>query len=98
MRPHERIIALASLAALLLAACGAATSPSPQPAPAASAVRASVIPVIVSAEQVVGPNRFLFSFLDPDTNQPTRVGHKQVEGKWVRASKRSGAVLDRPQS
>jgi large subunit ribosomal protein L24 len=36
--------------------------------------------------------------IDPDSNQPTRVAHKQVEGKWVRISKRSGAVLDRPQS
>ena len=30
----------------------------------------TVIPVIVSGQQVVGPNRFLFSFLDPDTNLP----------------------------
>lgn len=30
----------------------------------------TVIPVIVSHQQVVGPNRFLFSFLDPDTNLP----------------------------
>jgi hypothetical protein len=29
-----------------------------------------VIPVIISAQQTVGPNRFLFSFLDPDTNLP----------------------------
>jgi large subunit ribosomal protein L24 len=33
--------------------------------------------------------------IDPDTNQPTRVGHKLVDGKWVRVSKRSGATLDR---
>lgn len=32
--------------------------------------RPSVYPVIVSSEQVVGPNRFLFSFLDPTTNLP----------------------------
>jgi hypothetical protein len=30
----------------------------------------SVIPLIVSTEQVVGPNRFVFSFIDPKTNQP----------------------------
>jgi len=32
--------------------------------------------------------------IDPQTNQPTRVAHKQVEGKWVRVAKRSGAQLD----
>jgi large subunit ribosomal protein L24 len=33
--------------------------------------------------------------IDPETNQPTRVAHKLVNGKWVRVSKRSGATLDR---
>lgn len=35
-----------------------------------SPARPSVIPIIVSSEQAVGPNRFLFSFLDPATNLP----------------------------
>ena len=30
----------------------------------------SVIPVIVTQQSVVGPNRFVFSFLDPQTNLP----------------------------
>jgi large subunit ribosomal protein L24 len=36
--------------------------------------------------------------VDPTTNQPTRVAHKQVEGKWVRVGKASGASLDREES
>jgi len=32
----------------------------------------SVIPVIVTQQSVVGPNRFVFSFLDPQTNPPDR--------------------------
>jgi large subunit ribosomal protein L24 len=35
--------------------------------------------------------------IDPGNNQPTRVQHKQVEGKWVRVGKRSGEPLDRPE-
>lgn len=39
--------------------------------------------------------------LDPKTNRPTRVGRKFVEGakgkpgRWVRVSRKSGAVLDK---
>ncbi|MFT8363519.1 MAG: 50S ribosomal protein L24 [Sporolactobacillus sp.] len=32
--------------------------------------------------------------LDPKTNKPTRVGHKIVDGKKVRVSKKSGEVID----
>jgi hypothetical protein len=49
---------------------GAPVPGSPGTAPAASAPTTSVIPVIVSQQQVVGPNRFVFSFLDPKTNLP----------------------------
>ncbi len=45
-------------------------APSPSAAPSTSAATASVIPVIVSSRQVPGPNRFVFSFLDPKTNLP----------------------------
>jgi large subunit ribosomal protein L24 len=33
--------------------------------------------------------------IDPSNNQPTRVKHKLVEGKWVRVGKNTGATLDR---
>lgn len=33
--------------------------------------------------------------VDPSTGQPTRVGHKFVDGKKVRVAKRSGEILDK---
>src|SRR6478609_9845065 len=51
-------------AVLLLAGCGSGPAPTPSPQPA------GFVPVIVSQEQVVGPNRFLFSLLDAKTNSP----------------------------
>ncbi len=33
--------------------------------------------------------------VDPTTNLPTRIKHKQVEGKWVRVGAKSGETLDR---
>lgn len=61
-----RLLTLAAVAAALLAACasGGASPPSSSPS------RTSVLPVIISSELVVGPNRFLFSFIDPVTNAP----------------------------
>jgi hypothetical protein len=73
MRRTPLLLALA--ASLLVAACGSSTrgtaAPSiAGPSPSASAASASVIPVIVSSRQVPGPNRFVFSFLDPEKNVP----------------------------
>lgn len=68
------------LLAALLAACsgvGSSTPPggaSPGPSgPAGSGStggKPSVLPVIVSSQQVVGPNRFVFSFIDAASNAP----------------------------
>lgn len=33
--------------------------------------------------------------VDPTTGEPTRVGHKEVDGKKVRVSKKTGEVLDK---
>ena len=33
--------------------------------------------------------------VDPKTNEPTRIGHKEVDGKKVRFAKKSGTVLDK---
>ncbi len=67
------IVLTLSLAALV-AACGGSAAPASgdaaSPAPSDAGTAASVIPVIVSSRQVVGPNRFVFSFLDPETNLP----------------------------
>jgi hypothetical protein len=72
MRRSPLVLAVA--ATLLVAACGATPPSAPAPSSAPSALAgqstASVIPVIVSSRQVPGPNRFVFSFLDPDTNRP----------------------------
>jgi hypothetical protein len=58
------------LAVAVVVALGVAGCASTGPTPAASAGAPSVIPLIVSTEQVVGPNRFVFSFIDPKTNAP----------------------------
>ena len=70
-----RAVVLATLVAVVIAACGGGSGQSADPAsgaPSASSgpSTASVIPLIVSSQQVVGENRFVFSFLDPATNLP----------------------------
>jgi hypothetical protein len=72
--PALLVVSLAGL----VAACGGggrveSTAGVSSPAiavPSDGGQQASVIPVIVSSRQVVGPNRFVFSFLDPVTNLP----------------------------
>jgi hypothetical protein len=62
---------LVALIVLLAAvAVGCASSTGTAPSASTSAGKPSVIPVIVSSQQAVGPNRFVFSFLDPKTNLP----------------------------
>lgn len=31
--------------------------------------------------------------IDPKTNKPTRVGKKEIDGKWVRITKKSDSIL-----
>ncbi len=59
-----------AFAILLVAVAAAACSASAAPSSSTGAGAPSVIPLIVSTEQVVGPNRFVFSFIDPKTNLP----------------------------
>lgn len=33
--------------------------------------------------------------VDPKTNQPTRVGYRLEDGRWVRVAKKSGEPLDK---
>ena len=76
-------LVLVAILSVGVAACGnpvlagPSTSPgTPNVAPTAAAGASTgtggptVIPVIISGQQVVGTNRFLFSFLDPETNLP----------------------------
>jgi hypothetical protein len=44
---------------------------------------ASVIPVIVSSRQVPGPNRFVFSFLDPKTNTPAASPDRKASVSFI---------------
>jgi len=82
-RMRRLIPILVGLLAIVVAACGATGSSAPSPAPvvaigpaaaspgaSAGTGSPSVIPVIVTQQSVVGPNRFVFSFLDPQTNLP----------------------------
>ena len=60
----------AVLVAIVAGACSTPASPMGTAVPSTAAGSPSVIPLIVSTEQVVGPNRFVFSFIDPKTNLP----------------------------
>ncbi|MEI7744460.1 MAG: hypothetical protein WCK58_12030 [Chloroflexota bacterium] len=79
--PRTAPAALLLAASLALAACtGTSTvvapawtvapSLAPGATPAPTAKSASVVPVIISSNKVVGANRFVFSFLDAKTNLP----------------------------
>lgn len=72
MRRSPALLALVAACAALVAAC----APSPTPSPSAAA-GPSVIPVIIG-DQVQGPYRFVFSFLDATTNQPAASPDRQV--------------------
>jgi hypothetical protein len=74
MHPRTRLIGLVAAAILLVAACGpssglpaATTAPSTSPSAGAAA---GVLPLIISREIVVGPNRIVFSFLDAKGTTP----------------------------
>ena len=77
--------------AILAGACsspqgGGATGPSASPAgssPSAGASPATVVPVIISSQQVVGRNRFVFSFLDAKTNLPAAGPDRQASVAFV---------------
>ena len=66
-RPMRRLAALSTLSVILLAACSGSGAATPS---ASAAGQASVVPIIVNAQEVVGSNRFLFSFLDASGNLP----------------------------
>lgn len=75
LRPALAGVLVALLVALLAAACanpgsGPGASASPSSPAGVGAGGASVIPLIVSTQQAVGPNRFVFGFLDAATNLP----------------------------
>lgn len=81
LRSRSPLAVLALAVTLIGAACtgtstvvapdwSVAPSNAPGATPAPTARSASVVPVIISSQQVKGANRFVFSFLDAKTNQP----------------------------
>ena len=82
------VAAFAVLLVAVTAACAPATPTPPasaasSPASSASAGKPSVIPVIVSTQQAVGPNRFVFSFIDPKTNLPAASPDRTVSVAFI---------------
>ena len=81
-------LVLVLLAGLLVGACDASLAGRGGSATAASSgpsanTSASVIPVIVSSRQVPGANRFVFSFLDPKTNEPAGSPERKASVAFV---------------
>ena len=82
------VAACAVLLVAVVAACAPATPTPPasgpsSPSSSASAGKPSVIPVIVSTQQAVGPNRFVFSFIDPKTNLPAASPDRTVSVAFI---------------
>ncbi|MFT8459689.1 MAG: 50S ribosomal protein L24 [Liquorilactobacillus ghanensis] len=48
---------------------------------------------IVEVEAAIDASNVML--LDPSNDQPTRIGHKVVDGKKVRFAKKSGEVIDK---
>jgi len=89
--PTRAVALLVASVALLAAAC----SPAPTPSPSSStAAGPSVIPVIIG-DQVKGPYRFIFSFLDAATNQPAAAPDRKVSVAFL-APGASGDVQANP--
>jgi hypothetical protein len=86
---RRRLLALIPLV-LVLSACTAAGAPSPSASPSP---QYSVLPVIISQEQVVGTDRFVFSFLDPASNAPAASPTRTASVKaWPESKGPSAAV------
>ncbi len=80
LRFRVRTLSLAIVAvALVAAACGSAATPTPAPSTAA---QPSVIPVIIG-DQVKGPFRFVFSFIDSATNAPAAAPDRKTQVAFI---------------
>jgi hypothetical protein len=91
---RSRIIGGLVTVAVLVAACGGAGSSAPSPTAAGSSGGPSVIPLIVSVEQAVGPNRLLFSLIDPDSNTPVAAPDRPVSVAFTDPDGATGPAED----
>lgn len=75
MTPRPLLAPFAAALAIVLAACGSTVTPTRTPAgssepPATGSGALSVLPVQVSGELAIGPNRIVFSLVDPTGQKP----------------------------
>lgn len=70
------------LVALVVAACGSG-APAATPSPVPTAGEATLYPLIVSSQQVVGENRFLFALLTRDGNRPVSAPDRTASVAFV---------------
>lgn len=86
----RRVLAFLVPLLLVVSACSAAGAAAPS---ASASPQYSVLPVIISQEQVVGTDRFVFSFLDPATNKPAADATRTASVRaWPDAKGPSAAV------
>ena len=90
---RSRILGGLVAVALVVAACGGSAAPNGS-GPEPSAGRPSVIPVIVTVEQIVGPNRLLFSLRDPGTKEPVARPDRPVSVAFTDPAGVAGAAMD----
>jgi hypothetical protein len=96
LRSHLAVPVIVLTAAFVAVGCttgsnatpgGNASQPSPGDTPVvlggSPSAEPSVLPVIVSSQQVVGQNRFVFSFLDPATNAPAATPDRTASVAFV---------------
>jgi hypothetical protein len=87
MTLRPRILVTFAAALVILAACGSQT---PFPTPAASTrPQPSVLPIAISSELSVGPNRYLFSFVDARTNTPVGAPDRTASVQFTGPAKES---------
>jgi hypothetical protein len=84
-----RRLAAIVVACALVAACTGSETSEPTPpsfapsSPPSVGSPASVIPLLISPQNAVGDRRFLFSLVDPSTNQPVAAPDREVDVRFL---------------
>ena len=93
---NSRIVGGLIAVALIVAACGGSAPPASPDATPSAAGGPSVIPYIVTLEQAVGPNRLLFTLLDPDTNASVAAPDLPVSVAFTDPAGVAGTAMEAP--